>query len=40
MAFLNEFLAAGFQDAALLRANRNLRTKNEYVLAAEVHARR
>jgi hypothetical protein len=40
VAFLNEFRAAGFQTATLLRAVRNQRTKNPGVLAAEVHARR
>jgi len=40
VAFLNEFLAAGFAEATLLRSGRNLRTKNQHVLAAEVQARR
>ena len=38
MTFLNEFRAAGFRDAKLLKAGRNLRTKNVRVLAAEVRA--
>ncbi len=38
MAFLDEFRAAGFRDAILLKASRNMRTKNIGVLAAEVHA--
>ena len=38
MAFLDEFRAAGFREATLLRAGRNLRTKNQGVLAAEVQA--
>jgi len=40
VAFLDEFRAAGFGEAVLLRAVRNLRTKNGKVLAAEVRARR
>ena len=38
--FLDEFRAAGFADATLLRTLRNARTKNPKVLAAEVKARR
>jgi hypothetical protein len=38
VAFLDEFRAAGFQAATLLKASRNMRTKNIRVLAAEVHA--
>jgi hypothetical protein len=38
VTFLNEFRAAGFRDAILLKAGRNLRTKNKAVLAAEVRA--
>jgi hypothetical protein len=38
VAFLDEFRAAGFREATLLRARRNLRTKNQGVLAAEVRA--
>jgi hypothetical protein len=38
VAFLDEFHAAGFRDATLLKASRNLRTKNIRVLAAEVRA--
>jgi len=38
VAFLNEFRAAGFRDISLLKAGRNLRTKNVRVLAAEVRA--
>jgi len=38
VTFLNEFRAAGFRDANLLKAGRNLRTKNVRVLAAEVRA--
>jgi len=40
VSFLNEFRAAGFSEAVLLRAVRNLLTKNDRVLAAEVLARR
>jgi hypothetical protein len=40
VAFLEEFRAAGFGAATLLRARRNARTKNERVLAAEVIAAR
>jgi hypothetical protein len=40
VAFLNEFRAAGFADAWILRTMRNARTKNPKVLAAEVCARR
>jgi len=40
VAFLDEFRAAGFDEVVLLRAERNLRTKNVQVLAAEVRARR
>ena len=40
MTFLDEFRAAGFETATLLRAVRNRRTKNEGVLAAEVMAKR
>jgi hypothetical protein len=38
--FLEEFRAAGFAEARLLRKLRNARTKNPRVLAAEVVARR
>jgi hypothetical protein len=38
VAFLEEFRAAGFREAQLLRAIRNTRTKNVQVLAAEVWA--
>jgi hypothetical protein len=38
VSFLEEFRAAGFREATLLRAGRNLRTKNIRVLAAEVRA--
>jgi hypothetical protein len=38
--FLDEFRAAGFVEATLLRTTRNARTKNPKVLAAEVRARR
>jgi hypothetical protein len=40
VAFLAEFLIAGFKEARLLGARRNARTKNPHVLAAEVCARR
>lgn len=39
-AFLNEFLAVGFREAKILRTTRNARTKNQWVLAAEVYARK
>jgi len=39
-AFLEEFRAAGFASARILRAVRNSRTKNSRVLAAEVCATR
>jgi hypothetical protein len=38
VAFLEEFRAAGFKDAVILRTRRNARTKNPRVLAAEVRA--
>jgi hypothetical protein len=38
VAFLDEFRAAGFREATLLKASRNTRTKNVRVLAAEVRA--
>jgi hypothetical protein len=37
---LDEFRAAGFDEAVLLQARRNARTKNQGVLAAEVRAHR
>jgi hypothetical protein len=40
VAFLDEFRAAGFAEATLLRAIRNMRTNNPKALAAEVVARR
>jgi hypothetical protein len=40
VAFLDEFRAAGFREAAILRTSRNARTKNPLVLAADVVARR
>jgi len=40
VAFLAEFLSAGFREAVILRTTRNERTKDERVLAAEVFARR
>jgi hypothetical protein len=40
VAFLEEFLAAGFREARIMRAIRNTRTKNPHVLAAEVVVRR
>jgi len=39
-AFLDEFKAAGFAAATLLRTARNARTRNPKVLAAEVLASR
>jgi len=39
-AFLEEFRAAGFREAVMLRTSRNARTKNPRVLAAEVCAYR
>ncbi|MBI4718860.1 MAG: hypothetical protein HY763_13725 [Planctomycetes bacterium] len=39
-AFLDEFRAAGFADAHILRTTRNARTKNPKVIAAEFRARR
>jgi len=39
-AFLDEFRAAGFRDAVILRTSRNARTKDPRVLAAEVLAQR
>jgi hypothetical protein len=38
VAFLDEFRDAGFQAATLIKASRNMRTKNIRVLAAEVRA--
>jgi hypothetical protein len=40
VSFLDEFRAAGFRDATLLRAIRNTRTSNPKALAAEVRADR
>jgi hypothetical protein len=40
VAFLEEFLAAGFATAEIRRRSRNARTKHPDVLAAEVVARR
>jgi hypothetical protein len=40
VSFLNEFRAAGFAEAVILRTLRNARTKNQRVVAAEVRARR
>jgi len=40
VAFLDEFRAAGFAEARLLRTMRNARTKNPKVIAAEFCARR
>jgi hypothetical protein len=40
VAFLEEFRVAGFREVTLLRAERNRRTKNPNVLAAQVRARR
>jgi arsenite methyltransferase len=40
VAFLDEFRAAGFSQAVLLRTLRNARTRNPAVLAAEVQARK
>ena len=40
MAFLEEFLAAGFATAEIMRQTRNARTKHAEVLAAEVVAQR
>ena len=39
-AFLEEFLAAGFARAEILRTMRNARTQHEAVVAAEVVATR
>jgi len=39
-AFLDEFRAAGFATATILRATRNARTSNPKVMAAEVSARK
>jgi hypothetical protein len=37
---LGEFGAAGFSDVDLLRTTRNARTRNPWILAAEVDARK
>lgn len=39
-AFLDEFRVAGFREATILRTSRNARTKDQWVLAAEVYARK
>lgn len=36
---MNEFKAAGFKDAVILRTSRNARTKKANVVAADVAAR-
>jgi hypothetical protein len=40
VGFLDEFRTAGFAEATLIRAIRNLRTNNPKALAAEVVAKR
>lgn len=40
MSFLDEFKAAGFSSASLLRAIRNTRTNNPKALAAEIKVTR
>lgn len=39
-AILNEFRAAGFGDAKILRTSRNARTKTRSVVAADVTERK
>jgi hypothetical protein len=40
VAFLQEFLDAGFTQAEIIETTRNLRTRNEKVVAAHVKATR
>ncbi len=39
-AFLDEFRAAGFREAVMLRTTRNARCKDPRIIAAEVRATR